>query len=215
MVFREIHRVLADDGTLWLNLGDSYSGSGKGGNPANGGKQASNPGSQTVGRLYAGHTGRDEWQPNNNVSRNWRELGAKQLVGIPWRVVLALQADGWILRSDCIWHKPNVMPESVKDRPTKAHEYVFLLTKSPAYYYNHEAIQEPFSDERGGNPGEYRPDKPNPNRADGGALKFRQEMERGFAPNNPQSEDRLADYQPALHRGALCRFPGKDPGNLP
>ena len=93
-VFREVWRVLADDGTLWLNIGDSY------------GKE-------------------------------------KQLIGIPWRLAFALQADGWYLRSDIIWAKPNPMPESVRDRPTKSHEYVFLLSKSPRYYYDHEAIKEP------------------------------------------------------------------------
>lgn len=93
-VFREVRRVLRDDGTLWLNLGDSY---GKG----------------------------------------------KQLLGIPWRVAFALQADGWYLRQDIIWHKPNPMPESVRDRCTKAHEYIFLLSKSPRYYFNHNTIKEP------------------------------------------------------------------------
>lgn len=93
-VFREVRRVLRDDGTLWLNLGDSYA-------------------------------------------------SEKQLLGIPWRVAFALQADGWYLRQDIIWHKPNPMPESVTDRCTKAHEYVFLLSKSPRYYYDCDAVKEP------------------------------------------------------------------------
>ena len=93
-VFREVRRVLADDGTLWLNLGDSYG-------------------------------------------------ATKQLIGIPWRVALALQADGWYLRQDIIWHKPNPMPESVRDRCTKAHEYIFMLSKSPKYFFNSDAIKEP------------------------------------------------------------------------
>ena len=92
-VFREVKRVLRDDGTVWLNLGDSY-------------------------------------------------MLNKQLGGIPWRVALALQQDGWYLRQDIIWHKPNPMPESVKDRCTKAHEYIFLLSKSPKYYFDNEAIKE-------------------------------------------------------------------------
>jgi DNA modification methylase len=96
-VFREVKRVLKDDGTLWLNLGDSYTKS-------------------------------------------------KELVGIPWRVAFALQADGWYLRQDIIWNKPNPMPESVKDRCTKAHEYIFLLTKTQKYYYDANAILEPFAD---------------------------------------------------------------------
>jgi len=130
-LFREVWRVLADDGTLWLNLGDSYAGSGKGAN-ADGsvtatGKQATSKGT-TIGTFAKGFTG-DGLKP-------------KDLIGIPWRVAFALQADGWYLRSDIIWHKPNPMPESVTDRPTKSHEYVFLLSKSPRYYYDHEAIKE-------------------------------------------------------------------------
>ena len=99
-LFSDLRPALTDDGTIWLNLGDSY----------------------TSG--FSGQYG-------------------KNLMGIPWRVALALQDDGWVLRSDIIWHKPNGMPESVKDRPTRNHEYIFLLSKSPTYYYNHEAIKEP------------------------------------------------------------------------
>ena len=104
-VFREVWRVLRDDGTLWLNLGDSYS----------------------SGALGTG-------------------VKHKDLVGIPWRVAFALQADGWYLRSDIIWSKPNPMPESVKDRPTKAHEYVFLMTKQARYWYDAEAVAETLAD---------------------------------------------------------------------
>jgi DNA modification methylase len=107
-VFREVWRVLRDDGTLWLNIGDCYSGSGIG------------------------------------------NIRPKNLVGIPWRVAFALQADGWYLRSDIIWHKPNPMPESVTDRPTRSHEYIFLLSKSERYYYDYEAIKEPAAWERWG-----------------------------------------------------------------
>ena len=145
-VFREVRRVLADDGTLWLNLGDCYAGSGKGGNP-DAGKQATNRGSQTVGVLYGtGKTAREA--AVTNVTRTTFPDGgikAKDLVGIPWRVAFALQADGWWLRSDIIWSKPNPMPESVTDRPTRAHEYVFLLSKAARYYYDAEAIAEPGS----------------------------------------------------------------------
>jgi DNA modification methylase len=144
-VFREVRRVLRDDGTLWLNMGDSYTGSGKGGNP-DAGKQATNYGSQTVGTLY-GKTGETARQAAvTNVSRRLcAQMGAapKNLVGIPWRVAFALQADGWYLRSDIIWAKPNPMPESVTDRPTKAHEYLFLLAKSEQYHYDAAAIAEP------------------------------------------------------------------------
>jgi DNA modification methylase len=130
-VFREVWRVLRPDGTCWVNLGDSYAGSGKGqmGNgqhsPEHGTKQGTSAGT-LVGGLPVGYTG----------------LKPKDMVGIPWRVAFALQADGWYLRSDIIWSKPNPMPESVTDRPTKSHEYLFLLTKSKSYYYDAEAVRE-------------------------------------------------------------------------
>lgn len=147
-VFAEVRRVLRDDGVCWLNLGDSYTGSGKGGNPEEG-KQATNRGSQSIGVLYGkiGDTARQA--AVTNVSRIWTtEMGMKpkQLIGVPWRVAFALQADGWYLRSDVIWSKPNPMPESVQDRPTKAHEYVFLLTKSERYWYDADAIRTPISE---------------------------------------------------------------------
>lgn len=146
-VFREIWRVLRDDGTLWLNLGDSYTGSGKGGNPQ-AGKQATNKGSQSIGVLY-GKTGESaRLAAVTNVSRRAcaeHGLKPKDLCGIPWRVAFALQSDGWYLRSDIIWAKPNPMPESVTDRPTRSHEYIFLLTKSAHYYYDAAAIREPAS----------------------------------------------------------------------
>jgi len=122
-VFAEVRRVLRDDGTCWLNLGDSYNGSGGVGGP---GKSHTNQGSVE--------------RPDNRAG--WSGLKPKDLVGIPWRVAFALQADGWYLRSDIIWAKPNPMPESVTDRPTKAHEYLFLLSKSPRYFYDADAIAE-------------------------------------------------------------------------
>jgi len=129
-VCREVRRVLADDGTLWLNLGDSYAGSGKGrnadGTHQEGGKQGTSRGT-VEGQLFKAQV--DGLKP-------------KDLVGIPWRVAFALQADGWYLRQDIIWAKPNPMPESVTDRCTKAHEYVFLLTKQPRYYFDYQAIRE-------------------------------------------------------------------------
>ena len=124
-VFREIKRVLKDDGTVWLNIGDSYSGSGKG--PA--------------GNLGKAHDERNMEHKHSAIVPNG--LKAKDLVGIPWRLAFALQADGWYLRQDIIWHKPNPMPESVTDRCTKSHEYVFLLSKSRTYYFDHESIKEP------------------------------------------------------------------------
>ena len=134
-VFREVKRVLRDDGTLWLNLGDSYAGSGKGRNP---------DGTVHVSALIA-KQGTSAGTVMGNVASGLVPDGlkAKDLVGIPWRVAFALQSDGWYLRQDIIWSKPNPMPESVTDRCTKAHEYIFLLTKSPRYYYDSIAIKEP------------------------------------------------------------------------
>ena len=125
-VFREVKRVLRDDGTVWLNLGDSYARTGGD--------------SSKKGR----HWDDRENNPNTGHNRYAKDIGLKQkdLVGIPWRVAFALQQDGWYLRQDIIWHKPNPMPESVRDRCTKAHEYIFLLSKKAKYYYDHEAIKE-------------------------------------------------------------------------
>lgn len=125
-VFREVKRVLMDDGTLWLNLGDSYAGSGKGQylDGENDPKKKKTKGMKLN---------------NGNVPLG---LKPKDLMGIPWRVAFALQADGWYLRQDIIWHKPNPMPESVTDRCTKSHEYIFLLSKSNKYYFDNEAIKE-------------------------------------------------------------------------
>lgn len=128
-VFREVRRVLRDDGTLWLNLGDSYAGSAASAEPR--------PGS-----------GRADGRVDDRGQRNRNGVGAvagvkpKDLLGIPWMVAFALRADGWYLRSEIIWAKPNPMPESVRDRPTKAHEQVFLLSKSPRYFYDADAIME-------------------------------------------------------------------------
>lgn len=129
--FREVYRVLKDDGTLWLNLGDSYNNSDKwGGGHTNTGK----------------HTVADDGTVPSFAVRSRKQnppgLKPKDLIGIPWRVAFALQSDGWYLRSDIIWDKPNPMPESITDRPTRAHEYIFLLTKSPRYHYDHLAIKE-------------------------------------------------------------------------
>jgi DNA modification methylase len=124
-VFRGVWDLLEDDGTLWLNIGDSYCGTGSKG---------------------------DHADPKNAHGRNGQRVSktqklqgykSKDLIGIPWMLAFALRADGWYLRQDIIWHKPSPMPESVKDRCTKSHEYIFLLSKSPTYYFNHEAIQEP------------------------------------------------------------------------
>jgi len=135
-VFREVRRVMRDDAVMFLNLGDSYAGSGQGWSHSE--KQSSNTGAIQYGpdNVY----GRP---PGYISSTQGNGLKPKDLVGIPWRVAFALQADGWWLRQDIIWAKPNPMPESVTDRCTKSHEYLFLLTKSATYYYDHIAIQEP------------------------------------------------------------------------
>ena len=139
-VFREVRRVLADDGTLWLNLGDSYASQTK--SDARTPEQRSTK--STLGPNRDGLGGQNK--AHVAVSFGTRHfttgLKPKDLVGIPWRVAFALQADGWWLRQDIIWAKPNPMPESVTDRCTKAHEYVFLLTKSARYYFNADAIAE-------------------------------------------------------------------------
>jgi DNA modification methylase len=139
-VFREVRRVLRDDGTVWLNLGDSYAAA-RGGThqPAEtlaGGKSGKMDNGDRVNR------GRFD---GKNPTRNAPAIGLKHkdLIGIPWRVAFSLQADGWYLRQDIIWSKPNPMPESIKDRCTKAHEYLFLLAKSSIYYYDADAIAEP------------------------------------------------------------------------
>lgn len=128
-VFREVRRVLRDDGTLWLNLGDLYAAGGNGSRDS------------------------ERWPKQSRNANGFRSEHAKKghgvkpkdLVGIPWRVAFALQADGWYLRSDIIWAKPNPMPESVTDRPTKAHEYVFLLSKSARYFYDADSIRTPLA----------------------------------------------------------------------
>ena len=138
--FREVKRVLRDDGTLWLNLGDTYN---------------NNPSTSLIPRMEQGNGGgsfqippEKHMQANRAKANKAQPLIAagikkKDLIGIPWRVAFALQADGWYLRQDIIWSKPNPMPESVTDRCTKAHEYIFLLSKSARYYYDQAAVMEP------------------------------------------------------------------------
>lgn len=138
MVFREVRRVLRDDGTLWLNLGDSYAGGGNGSrDPERWPKQSRNAGS---GQIHA---------------KQGTGLKNKDMIGIPWMAAFALRADGWYLRQDVIWHKPNPMPESTVDRCTKAHEYIFMLSKSDRYYFDFEAIAEPATNPEG--PGNKKP----------------------------------------------------------
>jgi DNA modification methylase len=144
-VFSEVKRSLRDDGTLWLNMGDSYA------MTSIRGKNSS----------FSGHIGSmKHWGKEGSIKLGNRNLPfnlkPKNLIGMPWRLALALQADGWYLRQDIIWHKPNPIPESVKDRCTKSHEYIFLLSKNPKYYFDNEIIKE---DAVGKNPGNKKPHK--------------------------------------------------------
>lgn len=161
-IFQEVKRVLRSDGTVWINLGDTYAGGGNGGGGAfssvpdkKGEKRTGEPGSDKNVPMRKGSRGvtikskriargSGRWGGGNAPA--YGAIKPKDLIGVPWRVAFALQADGWYLRSDIIWHKPNPMPESVADRPTKAHEYLFLLSKSEKYYYDADSIRTPYSD---------------------------------------------------------------------
>lgn len=134
-VFRCVRDVLEDDGTLWLNIGDSYA--------RTAGDDSTK---QTDGGLKTGRTGKSAQLFKKGNNRPPEGIKAKDLIGIPWMLAFALRADGWYLRQDIIWHKPNPMPESVRDRCTKAHEYIFLLSKSDRYFFDNEAMKEPAVD---------------------------------------------------------------------
>lgn len=145
-VFHEVKRVLKDDGTLWLNIGDSYWGSGSRGYDFTGKMTEAS-------QIQEGSKGTINLSNIPKLVGNYEGIKNKDLIGIPWMLAFALRADGWYLRQDIIWHKPNPMPESVKDRCTKSHEYIFLLSKKPKYYFDYEAIQEEAvckNDRRGG-----------------------------------------------------------------
>lgn len=202
-VFREVRRVLRDDGTLWLNLGDSYANDGKWGGSSGGKHVTALHGSTGVGR--------------GKVTTG---LKPKDLIGIPWRVAFALQTDGWYLRQDIIWAKPNPMPESVTDRCTKAHEYLFLLSKSARYYYDARAIAEPAA-----YPGDNRAERTDTRKAvdpmcmDGGS-RARTGMPTGDTRNRrsvwevatqPFSEAHFATFPPALIEP--CILAGSKPGD--
>lgn len=162
-LFRELREVLADDGTLWLNLGDSYSSAG---------------GMQGVGKnASVGSTLRQA----SDRTRPQSDLPVKNLLGVPWRVAFALQDDGWILRSDVIWHKTNPMPESVTDRPTKAHEYLFLFAKSPRYYYDALAIAEAATGNQSN-----------------AALSFVRESKSPLVPGHKEKQHRLDRSEPVI-----------------
>lgn len=195
-VFREVRRVLRPDGMLWLNLGDSYARA-----PEKGG--SGTPNGRNVAAM--GYTGAKPL-PNG--------LKPKDLVGIPWRVAFALQADGWWLRSDCIWSKPNPMPESVTDRPTKAHEYVFLLTKAETYFYDADAVRE-----RATAPPKACGQKNDPGRNDGdrtgivrGDGEWRNLRSVWSIPTQPYSGAHFATMPPALAR--RCVLAGARAGDV-
>jgi len=159
-IFAEVKRVLKNEGTLWLNLGDSYAGNCS--QASSGGRAGfGNPRERIVNRGKDRST--DKWSYSNCPAQG--VLKPKDLCGIPWRVALALQADGWYLRSDIIWSKPNPMPESVTDRPTKAHEYLFLMSKNPNYYYDQQSIREPHKEPWRGK-GEHESSTPHKGRLD-------------------------------------------------
>ncbi len=176
-VFREVRRVLRNDGTLWLNMGDRYTGSANSGGH---GKQ------DTACRL------------SGMPTKTGESLKPKDLVGVPWRLAFALQADGWYLRSDIIWHKPNPMPESVTDRPTKSHEYIFLLTKRAKYYYDAEAVKEPATyagQMRGGSTNRY---EQNDAGMDCKVYNFRNSRTVWTMTPRPFSEAHFATFPPEL-----------------
>ncbi|HUU97477.1 MAG TPA: site-specific DNA-methyltransferase [Phycisphaerae bacterium] len=192
-VFREVWRVLRDDGTLWLNLGDSYCANGGGGERR----------MIELGRPSPGALSKPEHLCDKKRSAQ-TGLKPKDLVGIPWRVAFALQADGWWLRQDIIWSKPNPMPESVTDRCTKAHEYIFLLTKSARYYYDANAIAE-----RGGEPKPCGP-KNDASRNDSGRVQIvrgdghtRNRRSVWTVPMQPYSGAHFAVFPPALIRPCI------------
>jgi DNA modification methylase len=166
-VFRCVRDVLADDGTVWLNIGDSYF-------PHGGSRGNKTP----AGDSLRGRN--NEYQPAPKLKANG--IKGKDLIGIPWMLAFALRADGWYLRQDIIWHKPNPMPESVQDRCTKAHEYIFLLSKSQKYYYDHESIKEEAIGARGGAPLKAR----NPEFRQGEVKSVNEGLANGWQP----SEDR-------------------------
>lgn len=181
-VFREVKRVLRDDGTIWLNLGDSYSSGGR---------------TSTTNQTVRG-------DKDYGVTRPavCKDIKPKDLVGIPWQVAFALQEDGWYLRQDIIWHKPNPMPESVTDRCTKAHEYIFLLSKSKNYYFDNESIKEQARDwgTRDRNSGKYH--------NEGSGLQPHSGLEKSYENKNkrsvwtvttkPYKEAHFATYPPDL-----------------
>ena len=209
-VFREVKRVLRDDGTLWLNLGDSYAGGGE--------RQT---GRNDAGRNFTGGGGNKLGTGNpgkQSVIDVDHGLKPKNLIGIPWKVAFALQADGWYLRQDIIWNKPNPMPESVTDRCTKAHEYIFLLSKSQKYFYDHDAIREEIKSD-----GKLNIRNKTHNRFDGSScisgetiqyetIKGANKRSVWTVATKPYGEAHFATYPPAL--STPCVLAGSRPGDI-
>lgn len=202
-IFREVRRVLRRHGTVWLNIGDSFIASSKG------------PGGDDKSGLNPSGVKHQRKRPVN-VTKRATLLKPKDMAGMPWRTALALQADGWWLRSDIVWSKPNPMPESVGDRPTRSHEYVFLLTKAPRYYYDAEAIAEPLVDatirrlfqpsfdQQTGGPKDYGPDSNRSARKAVENLAHRVKNDRlnGAPAPAPQPELDASGYSPSIGRNA-------------
>jgi len=210
-VFRCVRDMLTDDGTLWLNIGDSYNSGasgGLGGSTLGGGQANQAKSNRSVGRKA---TGRLEG------------LKHKDLIGIPWMLAFALRADGWYLRQDIIWNKPNPMPESVTDRCTKAHEYVFLLSKSERYYFDHEAIKEPAVSSPRGNSHSFArvtqttppPGKPVQHRVDRAEVAYHDTRNRRSVwsvATRPYKGAHFATFPPDLIEP--CILAGSEPGDI-
>lgn len=222
-VFREVWRVLCDDGTLWVNMGDSYAGSNasQGGNGISGG--LCRDGRKETTRI-AGHIRLQQRLTSQNTQKKSGDgLKPKDLCGIPWRLALALQADGWYLRSDIIWAKPNPMPESVTDRPTKSHEYIFLLAKQERYFYDAEAVRESHIEpERSTGKFENRGTKDVSNKVNNGfglsgiTPRLYNPLGRNkrtvwTIPTQPYSEAHFATFPEEIPK--LCILAGSKPGN--
>ena len=220
-VFREVRRVLRDDGVVWLNLGDSYAGSwGAQGRPAttdlNEIRSTLSGGSMLSARQIAGHP---RGTRVGSLSRT-PGLKNKDLVGIPWRVAFALQEDGWYLRADVVWEKPNAMPESVKDRPTRSHEYLFLLSKAESYAYDADSIREPHVDRRANKSGSRAlrgQTALRPSGRDGSPDRWYNERGRNARSvwtiaTQPSKEDHFATFPEELVR--RCVLTASKPGDL-
>jgi DNA modification methylase len=210
-VFRLVREVLSDDGVLFLNLGDSYAGSNasQGGNGTSGGLRRD--GRSDESRLRTARAEQARFTAQQTQMKAGPGLKPKDLVGIPWRVAFALQADGWYLRSDIIWHKPNPMPESVRDRPTRAHEYLFLLTKGPRYFYDADAVREPHAD-IAGPPSRFGNETWKPREVGGSLARESMQVKPGGRQYNPAGRNRRTVWTitPKPYPGAhFATFPPK------